>query len=81
MTLAPNINICVKKNAIHVAAVGVFLAKLFKESHGLKFHTVSFSCRRLFKKQTREYQHSVLRRQGGIPAIAVEAYAGIGWER
>lgn len=61
--------------------ITVSLAELLAESHGLKVRIVSFPCQRLFEKQSREYQRSVLRRQERIPAIAVEAYASLGWER
>ena len=61
--------------------ITVSLAEYLTEKHGLKVRVVSFPCRRLFEKQSREYQGSVLRRQDGIPAIGVEAYASLGWER
>lgn len=61
--------------------IAVSLAELLTECYDLKVRVVSFPCRRLFEKQSRVYQHEVLRRQDGIPAIGVEAYASLGWER
>jgi dihydroxyacetone synthase len=62
-------------------SITVSLADLLTRSHGLTVRIVSFPCRRLFERQSREYQRSVLRRHEGIPAIGVEAYASLGWER
>lgn len=50
-------------------------------SKGLKVRVVSFPCQRLFEKQPLEYRRSVLQRHAGVPAVVVEAYAAMGWER
>lgn len=57
------------------------IAKELRESHGLKTRVVSFPCNRLFEQQSTEYKRKILRRHEGIPAIAIEAYVALGWER
>ncbi|KAL4994269.1 Transketolase, thiamine diphosphate binding domain-containing protein [Aspergillus recurvatus] len=49
--------------------------------HGIKARVVSFPCARLFELQSREYKHSVLKPRAGKPAVAIEAYPSVGWER
>lgn len=61
--------------------ITVSLAALLKEKHSLKVRVVSMPCQRLFIQQSREYQRSVLKRGEGIPAVVVEAYSAMGWER
>lgn len=55
--------------------------ELAKASPPLKARVVSFPSFALFREQSREYQRSVLRRHEGIPAIAIEPYVSLGWER
>jgi dihydroxyacetone synthase len=56
-------------------------ADILREQHGRVVRLVSVPCFRLFEDQRRSYKREVLRRQDGIPAVAVEAYVGVGWER
>ncbi|KAL9625322.1 MAG: hypothetical protein Q9160_000385 [Pyrenula sp. 1 TL-2023] len=49
--------------------------------HSLTIRVVSFSSHRLFSQQPRTYQRSVLQRHAGTPAVVIEAYASLGWER
>ncbi|TKX25544.1 dihydroxyacetone synthase-1 [Elsinoe australis] len=48
---------------------------------GLKVRVVSFPSHRLFEKQSVEYKRGVLRRHEGMPAVVIEPYAALGWER
>lgn len=56
-------------------------AKLREAPFNLTVRVVSFPCQRLFKKQPVQYQRDVLRRHRGIPAVVIEPYAALGWER
>jgi dihydroxyacetone synthase len=47
----------------------------------IKARLVSFPSFKLFRDQAIEYQREVLRRDEGIPAIVIEAYNSLGWER
>ncbi|KAF2117105.1 Transketolase, thiamine diphosphate binding domain-containing protein [Lophiotrema nucula] len=47
----------------------------------LKARVVSFPSHALFRKQPIEYQRQVLRRNDGIPAVVIEPYVSLGWER
>ena len=42
---------------------------------------VSFPSHKIFREQPIEYQRKVLRRNEGIPAVVVEPYVSLGWER
>ena len=42
---------------------------------------VSFPSFKLFRDQSFEYQRQVLRRNEGIPAVVIEPYVSLGWER
>ncbi|KAF2735847.1 hypothetical protein EJ04DRAFT_511471 [Polyplosphaeria fusca] len=48
---------------------------------GIKARVVSLPSFKLFREQSREYQREALRRHDGIPAVAIEPYASLGWER
>lgn len=48
---------------------------------GFKVRVVSFPCWRLFERQGRGYRREVLQRGRGVPAVVVEAYVAVGWER
>ena len=47
----------------------------------LRVRVVSFPSHRLFEKQSLEYRRKTLRRGTGTPAIVIEPYAALGWER
>lgn len=47
----------------------------------LKARIVSFPSHALFRKQPLSYQREVLRRHEGIPAVVIEPYVSLGWER
>ena len=55
--------------------------ELSRQSPAIKARVVSFPSHALFRRQSREYQRSVLRRNEGIPAIVIEPYVSLGWER
>jgi len=46
-----------------------------------KVRVVSFPCHRLFEKQSSEYKYDILRRHLNIPAVVIEPYTALGWER
>ena len=46
-----------------------------------RVRVVSFPSHRLFEKQPRDYRQAVLRRHNGVPAVVIEPYAALGWER
>lgn len=48
---------------------------------GLKVRVVSFPCQRLFERQPVSYRRDTLKRNSGIPAIVIEPYTAMGWER
>ncbi|KAJ4319705.1 hypothetical protein N0V94_003764 [Neodidymelliopsis sp. IMI 364377] len=50
-------------------------------SKGIKSRIVSFPSHALFRAQPLSYQRSVLRRHEGIPAVVIEPYVALGWER
>jgi len=54
---------------------------LGQQSEPVQARVVSFPALALFKQQSREYQRSVLRRSEGIPAVSIEPYNSLGWER
>ncbi|KAH7072557.1 Transketolase, thiamine diphosphate binding domain-containing protein [Paraphoma chrysanthemicola] len=58
--------------------VAGYLASL---STPIKARIVSFPSYALFRKQPVSYQRSVLRRNEGIPAVVIEPYVSLGWER
>ncbi|KAF7521543.1 hypothetical protein G7054_g12399 [Neopestalotiopsis clavispora] len=68
---------------IGVGAEMVFAveARNVLKQQGVKARVVSFPCHRLFEKQDLEYKAQVLQYRAGIPRVAVEAYAAMGWER
>ena len=48
---------------------------------GVKARVVSFPSHTLFRAQPLAYQREVLRRNEGIPAVVIEPYVSLGWER
>lgn len=48
---------------------------------GVKARAVSFPSHKLFREQPLEYQRQVLRRNEGMPAVVIEPYVSLGWER
>jgi dihydroxyacetone synthase len=46
-----------------------------------RVRVVSFPSHRLFEKQPRDYRQATLRRHTGVPAVVIEPYAALGWER
>ena len=57
------------------------VATELRDVFNLKVRTVSFPCYRLFERQPVQYKYDVLQRHLGVPAVVVEAYAALGWER
>jgi dihydroxyacetone synthase len=49
--------------------------------HVVKARVVSFPSHTLFRAQPLAYQREVLRRNEGIPAVVIEPYVSLGWER
>lgn len=72
---------------ITIIGVGAELGQAFdvanslREKHHLRVRVVSFPCQRLFEKQSQDYRRDVLRRNRGIPAVVIEPYVALGWER
>lgn len=62
-------------------SLAVNAAKTLREEQNLRVRVVSFPCHRLFEKQSQQYKRGVLRRHEGIPAIVIEPYVALGWER
>lgn len=56
-------------------------ARLRTEPTRLRARVVSFPCHRLFEKQPLDYKRATLRRHTGAPAIVIEPYTALGWER
>ncbi|KAH8698178.1 dihydroxyacetone synthase, partial [Phaeosphaeriaceae sp. PMI808] len=50
-------------------------------TQNIKARVVSFPSFALFRKQSVEYRREVLRRMDGIPAVVIEPYVSLGWER
>lgn len=61
--------------------LAVSAAATLRETHGLRVRVVSFPCHRLFDKQSQDYRRQTLKRHEGIPAVVVEPYVALGWER
>lgn len=57
------------------------VADRLSERFGLSARVVSFPCHMLFREQSLAYQREVLRRHEGVPAVVIEAYVAVGWER
>jgi dihydroxyacetone synthase len=62
-------------------ALAVDTAARLRDDEGLKVRVVSFPCHRLFEKQSIDYKRNTLRRHKGIPAVVIEPYVALGWER
>ena len=56
-------------------------ARLRTEPTSLRVRVVSFPCHRLFERQPLDYKRATLRRHSGAPAIVIEPYTALGWER
>lgn len=61
--------------------LAVDVAARLRETAGLRVRVVSFPSQRLFEKQSLEYKRKTLNRGSGKPAIVIEPYAALGWER
>jgi dihydroxyacetone synthase len=75
-----------KDAVVTLMAVGAelsFAVNVAKElaKSNTKARVVSFPSHKLFREQPIEYQRQVLRRNEGIPAIVIEGYVSLGWER
>ncbi|KAF2438247.1 hypothetical protein P171DRAFT_458856 [Karstenula rhodostoma CBS 690.94] len=57
------------------------VARYLPERHNLAARVVSFPCHKLFREQPLSYQREVLRRHEDIPAVVIEPYVCLGWER
>jgi dihydroxyacetone synthase len=71
---------------VTVMAVGAelsFAVNVAKElgNKSIKARVVSFPSHKLFRDQPIEYQRQILRRNVGIPAVVIEPYVSLGWER
>ncbi|KAL9107580.1 MAG: hypothetical protein Q9227_007580 [Pyrenula ochraceoflavens] len=49
--------------------------------YNLHTRVVSVPCFALFNQQPLPYRREVLQRHAGVPAVAIEAYSSLGWER
>lgn len=54
---------------------------LAKSSPAIKARVVSFPSHALFRQQSLAYQRETLRRNEGMPAVVIEPYVSLGWER
>jgi dihydroxyacetone synthase len=61
--------------------LAVDVAADLREKENLRVRVVSFPSHRLFEKQSLEYRRETLKRGMGIPAVVIEPYAALGWER
>lgn len=68
---------------IGVGAEMVFAveARSILKERGVRARVVSFPSHRLFERQDLEYKAQTLQYRAGVPRVAVEAYAAMGWER
>lgn len=62
-------------------SLAVKAAQQLREAHDLRVRVISFPCHRLFEKQDASYKRSTLRRNEGVPAVVIEPYVALGWER
>ncbi|KAH8819849.1 dihydroxyacetone synthase [Xylogone sp. PMI_703] len=63
-------------------SIALNLAALLRSSpYSLRVRVVSFPCHRLFEAQSIEYRRDVLKRHLNIPAVVIEPYTALGWER
>jgi dihydroxyacetone synthase len=63
---------------LHLA---IEVAMKLRKASERKVRVVSFPCHRLFEKQSLQYKRDVLQRYRNIPAVVIEPYAALGWER
>ncbi|KAK5046880.1 hypothetical protein LTR84_007234 [Exophiala bonariae] len=61
--------------------LAVDVASELREKRNIRVRVVSFPSHRLFEKQSPQYRRDTLRRSTGIPAVVIEPYAALGWER
>jgi dihydroxyacetone synthase len=61
--------------------LAIDVATKLRKAFERKVRVVSFPCHRLFEKQSLEYRRDVLQRHRNIPAVAIEPYVALGWER
>lgn len=68
---------------VSVGAELSFAVNVTKElsKQSVKARVVSFPSHKIFREQSLEYQRQVLRRNEGIPAVVIEPYSCLGWER
>lgn len=59
----------------------VEVAEQLRSKYNVKARVVSFPSVKLFREQPLAYQREVLRRNEGIPAVVIEPYVSLGWER
>lgn len=62
-------------------SLAVETAERLRSVFSRKVRVISFPCHRLFEMQSIEYQRNVLRRHLHIPAVVIEPYTALGWER
>jgi len=62
-------------------SIAVAAAEILRGAHGARVRVVSFPSHRLFEMQDAAYRRAVLRRHLDVPAVVVEPYAALGWER
>lgn len=72
-----------KDAAVTLISVGAELHFAVKVAEALpvKARVVSFPSHALFQLQSKQYQREVLRRNENIPAVVIEPYVSLGWER
>jgi len=61
--------------------IAVAAAERLRSGYGCRVRLVSFPSHRLFEMQDVTYRRDVLRRHLDIPAVVIEPYAALGWER
>ena len=62
-------------------AFAVDVAARLRNEQNLRVRVVSFPSHRLFEKQSLEYKRATLRRHTDTPAVVIEPYVALGWER
>lgn len=63
-------------------SIALDIASLLRSApHNVRVRVVSFPSHRLFEAQSLEYKREVLKRHLGIPAVVIEPYTSLGWER
>ncbi|GAM82465.1 hypothetical protein ANO11243_004450 [Dothideomycetidae sp. 11243] len=63
-------------------SMAVDVAETLRKQHGVRgVRVVSFPSHALFEKQPLAYKRQTLLRHLGVPAVVIEPYAPLGWER